>query len=83
MSVQLHPHARARAVERGATEAEIIATVEAGNATPTKFGRTLFKHTFPFDQDWQGRRYAAKKIEAIAIQEDSDWLVITVVVKFY
>ena len=31
MSVQLHPHAVDRLIERGATEAEVVDTVEQGN----------------------------------------------------
>jgi hypothetical protein len=33
--VKLHPHARERAEERGASESEIVATIESGDA----FGR--------------------------------------------
>jgi len=39
MTVRFHPHARARLVERGASEAEVIATVEQGESFPAKFGR--------------------------------------------
>jgi hypothetical protein len=34
--VELHPHARERADERGATESEVIATVERGERFPAK-----------------------------------------------
>jgi Domain of unknown function (DUF4258) len=36
--VRLHPHARERMEERGATEAEVRATVEQGERFPAKFG---------------------------------------------
>lgn len=42
MNVRLHPHARSRLIERGATEAEVIATVESGTTFPAQFGRTGF-----------------------------------------
>ena len=38
MSIRLHPHAHSRLIERGATEAEVIATVESGN---TKSGLAI------------------------------------------
>jgi hypothetical protein len=82
MSVRLHPHALERAGERGATEDEVIATVERGEQFPARFGRTGFRRNFPFEGRWRGRRYATKQIEAYAVEEDG-WLVITLIVKYY
>ncbi len=82
MNVRLHTHAKARVVERGATEDEVIAAVEHGEQFPAKFGRTGFRRVFPFHATWRGRNYRFKKVEAIAVPE-SDWLVITVVVKYF
>ncbi len=83
MKVRLHPHALDRLVERGANEAEVTATVEAGEQFPAKFGRTGFRHNFAFGGEWLGRRYATKQVEAYAVAERGEWLVITVVVKFF
>ena len=47
MSVKLHPHAQARMLERGASEAEVIATLEAGETFPAKFRRVGFRRNFP------------------------------------
>ena len=44
--VRLHPHARERMQERGATEEEIQATVAQGEQFPARFGRTGFDVTF-------------------------------------
>jgi hypothetical protein len=43
LAVELHPHARERAQERGVTEAEIVATVNAGERRLAKHGRTAFR----------------------------------------
>jgi len=51
--VRLHPHARERMQERGATEEEIQATVAQGEQFPAKFGRTGFRRNFRFDQEWR------------------------------
>ena len=45
MAVRIHPHARQRMRERGATEEEITATVEQGEQFPVKFERTGFDAT--------------------------------------
>lgn len=82
MNVRLHPHALDRLVERGATEADVIATIEGGERFPAKFGRSGFRRNFQFDDDWNGKHYATKQIEAYAVAEDG-WLVITVIVKFF
>ena len=83
MTVRLHPHARERLAERGATEAEVIATVEHGERFPVKFGRLGFRRNWPFAGTWRGRKYATKQVEAYAVEENGAWLVITVVVKYF
>jgi len=83
MPVTIHSHARQRARERGATEAEIHATVEAGERFAVKHGRIGFRRNFAFDSHWLGRYYTMKQIEAIAVDENGDWLVLTVMVKFF
>jgi hypothetical protein len=69
--------------ERGSTEDEVVATVEQGEQFPAKFGRTGFRRNFSFDADWHGRHYGTKQIEAFAVQEDADWLVITIIARFF
>jgi hypothetical protein len=48
MAVRIHPHARERAPERGATEDEIAETVEFGIPVPAKLGRSGFRRNFSF-----------------------------------
>jgi hypothetical protein len=38
---------------------------------------------FRFNGVWRGRGYAMKQVEAIAIFEEDDWLVLTVVVRYF
>lgn len=83
MNVRLHPHARTRLAERGATEAEVIATVEGGEPFEAKYGRTGFRRNFSYNALWRGRQYAIKQVEAFALLEGGEWLVITVIVKFF
>lgn len=81
--MKLHPHAVERLSERGAKTAEVIETVERGERFPAKLGRTGFRRNFSYDGSWQDKQYATKQIEAFAVQEDEDWLVITVVTRFF
>jgi hypothetical protein len=64
MTVRLHPHARERLAERGATEDEVAATVRNGERFDAKFGRRGFRHNFSFAGRWRGRAYSTKQIEA-------------------
>ena len=57
MTVNLHPHARNRLAERGATEEEVILAVEAGERFEAKFGRVGFRRNVPFKKRWRGKRY--------------------------
>lgn len=82
-TIGIHPHARERANERGATEEEIVLTVQAGERFTGKHGRTGFRRNFAFGGLWRGRRYGTKQVEAYAVEEGSGWLVITVLVKFF
>jgi hypothetical protein len=81
MKSRLHPHASDRLAMRGASEFEVINTVESGEPTPANLGRIRYTKTFHFNAEWRGRQYATKTIEAYAVNEEG-WLVITVIVKF-
>ena len=83
MSVRLHPHARERLSERGATEEEIITAIETGETFAAKFGRTGFRRNFAFGGLWKGKVYATKQVEVYAVQEGEDWLAITFVTRFF
>jgi hypothetical protein len=81
--INLHPHARERLAERGATEEEIRLAIEPGERFPAKFGREGFRRNFVFNGVWRGRAYATKQVEAYAVDEHGEWLVITVIVKYF
>jgi hypothetical protein len=58
-------------------------TVETGERFPAKFGRQGFPRNFAVDGVWRGRAYAAKQVEAYAVEEQDEWLVITLIVKYF
>ena len=83
MAVRIHPHARARMAERGATEEEVVAAIAEGESFPAKFSRTAFRRNFDAEGTWRGKPYRAKQLEVIAARQGDGWLVITVVVKYF
>ncbi len=83
MAVRYHPHARERMAERGASEQEITAAVGEGEQFKAKFGRTGFRRNFVFEKQWRGKYYKTKQVEAYAVREGDDWLVITVIARYF
>ncbi len=69
--------------ERGAKEEEVLESVEHGEQFPAKFGRTGFRRNFAFGAKWREKEYATKQIEAIAVREGDDWLVLTVITRYF
>jgi len=82
VKICFHPHAMERMLERGATEDEVRSAIEGGERFVAKYGRLGFRRNYPFDAEWRSKRYANKQLEVYAI-EKKDWLVITVIVKYY
>ena len=83
MTVRLDPHAVERMEERGVTEEEVLATIERGEEFPGKLGRTGFRRNFEYNDEWNGKWYGTKQVEAYAVLEGDDWLVITVISRFF
>jgi hypothetical protein len=83
MNIRFHPHALERMEERGATVEEVKEVVEKGEQFPAKFGRVGFRRNFSFDGKWRGKVYSTKQVEAYAISKGQDWLVITVITRYF
>jgi len=83
MAIIFHHHAIQRMEERGASEAEVQASIENGMVYPAEFGRWKCSLTFPFGSYWRGRFFKKKLIEAYWVEEGEDIIVVTVVVKYF
>lgn len=83
MAIRIHPHAQERMKERGVTEDEVKNTVAQGEQFPAKFNRTGFRRNFLFDNKWRGKHYRTKQVESYAVQENTDWVVITVITRYF
>ena len=69
--------------ERGATETEVIGTIQSGEKFPAKYGRTGFRRNFASSGIWRNKEYRNKQIEVYAVEEGDCWLVVTVIVKYF
>ena len=83
MNIIFHPHALERIKERGTTKKEVKATIKNGEQFSAKYNRTGFRRNFPFQGEWRGKHYNIKQVEAYTIQDGSDWLVITVIIRYF
>ena len=81
--VMLHPHALERVIERGCTMEEVIDTVRSGEQFLAKFGRQGFRKNFSFEQAWRGKYYSSKQVEVFAVKAAQDWLVLTVITRYF
>ncbi len=83
MNIRFHPHSKLRIQERGGTEQEVVSTLTHGEQFPAKYGRTGFRRNFEFNGQWQGNQYANKQLEVYAVKENDEWLVLTVIIKYF
>jgi hypothetical protein len=83
MQVRFHSHALERMELRGATEGEVFSTIEAGERFEAKFNRVGFRRNFSMAVDWRGKKYNTKQVEVYAVPEGTDWLVITVITRYF
>jgi hypothetical protein len=83
MAIRYHPHALERMKERGAAEGEVETTVKQGEQFPTKFNRTGFRRNFSFNNMWRGKYYENKQLEVYAVSEGDDWLVISLITRYF
>lgn len=76
-------HALERMKERGASREEVIQTIRQDTRSPAKQGRTAFQHTFDYRREWNGTYYDHKEVTAYAVEEGGEWVVITVICRYY
>lgn len=82
-TIKFHPHALERMQERGASRKEVKATIEEGVQYAANFNRVGFQRNFTFEGNWQNKFYRFKQVDVIAVNETTQWMVITVIVKYY
>ena len=82
MKIQIEPHTLQRAIERGATETEIVDVIETGVSIQGKIGRLGKSKIYNINSIRIGKFYEEKKVEVYYIMEQEDIITVTVYV-FY
>jgi len=76
-------HAWDQLKDRGASEEEVIRAIREGEIAPANKGRMAFRKNFTFDSKWKGKHYGIKQVMPVVIEEDRQWVVITVYVFYF
>lgn len=76
-------HALDQLADRGATQQEVVQTIQDGEVQIVKKGRLSFKKNFSFENIWKGRYYSFKQVMPIAAREEQQYVVITVYTFFF
>lgn len=82
MRIRIEPHTLERAKERGASETEILDTLENGLNILARGHRKGKAKVFDFKQERLGTYYEQKRVEVIYIEESDVVITVTVYV-FY
>lgn len=80
--IRLTGHAREQLGFRGATEAEVIATIRTSPWQPAGLGRLESRKEFPFGAEWNRRWYAVRQVRPIFLEEQDEIVVVTVYVYY-
>lgn len=80
MKIDIHPHAKARMYERGATRKEVELVVRSGERFKAKFGRIGCRMNFPARGN---TNYRTKQLEVYGVEESNTFVVITIITKYF
>ncbi len=80
--IRISRHALLQMVERGVTEAEVIAAIRQGDPEPARADRILYRKTFEFGRRWRDRVYRLKQVAPV-VAEDPEALVVVTVYSYY
>jgi hypothetical protein len=81
-AIRLSIHARVRMQQRGATEEEVMETIQTAPWQDAERGRHECRKDFPFNREWNGKVHATKQIRPIFVEGAREILVVTVYVYY-
>jgi hypothetical protein len=82
-SVRLTKHAQGYFERRGFTVEEVEKAIRSATWQPAEKSRFECELEFPFDKEWNGRRYVWKKVNPVFVEEETEIVVITVYTFYY
>lgn len=65
------------------TAEKVRQTIREGDSFVDRQGRTGFRKTFDFGQEWKGTYYEYKELTVFAASKGEDWVVVTVITRYH
>ena len=81
--IRLSGHARGYLTRRGFTEAEVEETIRTSPWLPARNNRLEASKDFPYAADWNGVRYATKRVRPVFVDEPGEIVVVTVYTYYF
>lgn len=81
--IRLSAHARLQLCFRGVTEEEIIEAINSEKWTPAELGRLECSKDFPFGKEWNGKKYAMKRVRPIFVEEPTEIVIVTIYAYYF
>ena len=78
--VRLSAHARGYLARRGFTEAEVVDTIRT---SPWRSGTLEAERVFSYNNLWNGRFYANKRVRPVFVEKPNEIVVVTVYTYFF
>ncbi len=78
----LSSHAKEQCAYRGCTELEVKETIRSVPWKPAELNRRECRKEFPFNSEWNGKRFATKHVRPIFAEEPDRLVVVTVYVYY-
>jgi len=81
--IDIHPHLKARMLERGVTLDEIMVTFKKGHdGKDAKSGTYSKVYIFPYNKEWCGKLYKEKEVTIYYKQDKNGIIVLTVKARY-
>ena len=81
--IRLSGHARGYLKRRGFSQAEVEDTIRTSPWLPARNNRLEASKDFPYGADWNGKRYATKRVHPVFVDEPTEIVVVTVYTYFF
>ena len=79
--IRLSNHALRYAEKRGFSSEEVKEAIRGSPWTPAEYGegRMQCSKEYAFEQDWNGKRYKTKQVRPVFAEEETEIVVVTVI----
>lgn len=81
--IRLSAHARGYLARRGFTEAEVVTTIRQQPWAPARHDRLEASMDFQYNNLWNGKRYAIKRVRPSFVETPDEIVVVTVYTYFF